>query len=164
MSTLISSYSQLPDVFRQLTFKICSRLYTSAYFFTSRFFRGIPHSAEFAGTTNVCVRPSRQGREGQTGYALSAGRVFPPLDCETGGVGRGLTCLLICLNSNTTVYLVSSYLQARSLPAPCPSVAHRARVHDHISHLCSCSFHLVIEVMTVCQQSNAAVLHDQIYF
>ena len=73
--------------------------------------------------------------EGQSGYTLSASKVFPLLGGETGGVGRGLLCLLICPYSNAALYLVLNYMQARLLPAPCPSVARGTRVHDHIFHL-----------------------------
>ena len=84
---------------------------------------------------------------------------------ETGGVGRGLLCLLICPYPNTALYLVLNYMQARLLPAPCPSVARGTRVHDHIFHLHSCSAaHLISwpKVMTVCQPTNAGMLHGQI--
>ena len=54
-------------------------------------------------------------------------------------------------------------MQARLLPAPCPSVARRTRVRDHILRLLSCSSDLVIEVMFVRQPTNAGMLYDQIY-
>ena len=82
---------------------------------------------------------------------------------ETGGVGRGLLCLSICPFSNTALYLVLNYMQARLLLAPCPSVGCRIHVRDHLSHVISCSSDLVIEVMFVRQPTNAGMLHYQIY-
>ena len=101
--------------------------------------------------------------EGAEWVSLSASKVFPPLHGDTGGVGRGLLCLSICPFSNTALYLVLNYMQARLLLAPCPSVGCRIHVRDHLSHVISCSSDLVIEVMFVRQPTNAGMLHYQIY-